>query len=117
MKIDHVDIGSKRLPGAAQRGAVQRRVGDNARLGALTLVMKGEHIPAGKLGRLSRGAGAMKVTVHAWPGPLPTWEDGLIVISTGGGPRDAARESIRKAVCEVWATRWKWCRRRAARRK
>ena len=43
----------------------------------------------------------MIVAVHAWPGPLPKWEDGLIVMSTAGGPRDEAREAIRKAVCEV----------------
>lgn len=43
----------------------------------------------------------MSFAVHAWPGPQPTWEHGLIVISTAGGPRDEAREAIRKAVCEV----------------
>ncbi|SHG77706.1 Pls/PosA family non-ribosomal peptide synthetase [Massilia sp. CF038] len=46
MKIDQVDIGSKVYIGP--RGCVlySARVGDNARLGPLTLVMKGEHIPA-----------------------------------------------------------------------
>jgi hypothetical protein len=44
MKIDHVRIG-QRVTMVAQRGAVQRG-GDNAQLGALTLVMKGEFIPA-----------------------------------------------------------------------
>ncbi|UUZ54570.1 hypothetical protein LP419_40925 [Massilia sp. H-1] len=46
MKIDHVDIGSKVYMGP--RGCVlySAKVGDNARLGPLTLVMKGEHIPA-----------------------------------------------------------------------
>jgi len=47
MKIDHVDIGSKVYIGP--RGCVlySAKVGDNAHLGPLTLVMKGEHIPAG----------------------------------------------------------------------
>ena len=45
----------------------------------------------------------MGVPVHAWPGPLPAWEDGLIVISTAGGPRDEARARIRAAVCELLA--------------
>ncbi|WNG29163.1 amino acid adenylation domain-containing protein [Cystobacter fuscus] len=46
MKIDHVEIGERVYVGP--RGAVlySARVGDNARLGPLTLVMKGEHIPA-----------------------------------------------------------------------
>jgi non-ribosomal peptide synthetase-like protein len=46
MKIDHVEIGERVYIGP--RGAVlySARVGDNARIGPLTLVMKGEHIPA-----------------------------------------------------------------------
>jgi non-ribosomal peptide synthetase-like protein len=47
MKIDHVDIGSKVYMGPRSAVLYSARVGDNARLGALTLVMKGEHIPAG----------------------------------------------------------------------
>jgi 4'-phosphopantetheinyl transferase len=43
----------------------------------------------------------MNVAVHAWPGPLPAWEDGLIVISVAGGPRDQARTQIRDAVRAV----------------
>ncbi|WLI91600.1 4'-phosphopantetheinyl transferase superfamily protein [Massilia sp. R2A-15] len=39
--------------------------------------------------------------MHAWPGPLPAWEDGLIVICTAGGPRDEARARIRDAVRAV----------------
>jgi non-ribosomal peptide synthetase-like protein len=47
MKIDHVDIGSKVYMGPRSAVLYSARVGDNARLDALTLVMKGEHIPAG----------------------------------------------------------------------
>jgi non-ribosomal peptide synthetase-like protein len=46
MKIDRVDIGKRVYMGprsAVLYGAV---VGDDAKLGSLTLVMKGEHIPA-----------------------------------------------------------------------
>jgi non-ribosomal peptide synthetase-like protein len=46
MKIDHVEIGSKVYMGPRSAVLYSARVGDNARLGALTLVMKGEHIPA-----------------------------------------------------------------------
>ena len=47
MKIDRVDIGSKVYMGPRSAVLYSARVGDNARLGPLTLVMKGEHIPAG----------------------------------------------------------------------
>ena len=47
MKIDHVEIGSKVYLGPRSAVLYSAKVGDNARLGALTLVMKGEHIPAG----------------------------------------------------------------------
>ncbi|MDB5960034.1 MAG: peptide synthetase [Massilia sp.] len=47
MKIDHVEIGSKVYLGPRSAVLYSARVGDNARIGALTLVMKGEHIPAG----------------------------------------------------------------------
>jgi non-ribosomal peptide synthetase-like protein len=47
MKIDGVDIGSKVYMGPRSAVLYSARVGDNARLGPLTLVMKGEHIPAG----------------------------------------------------------------------
>ena len=47
MKIDHVVIGSKVYMGPRSAVLYSAKVGDNARLGALTLVMKGEHIPAG----------------------------------------------------------------------
>jgi non-ribosomal peptide synthetase-like protein len=46
MKIDHVDIGSKVYLGPRSAVLYSAKVGDNARLGPLTLVMKGEHIPA-----------------------------------------------------------------------
>ncbi len=46
MKIDQVDIGSKVYLGPRSAVLYSARVGDNARLGPLTLVMKGEHIPA-----------------------------------------------------------------------
>jgi len=47
MKIDRVDIGSKVTMGPRSAVLYSAKVGDNARLGPLTLVMKGEHIPAG----------------------------------------------------------------------
>ncbi|MFM9436184.1 non-ribosomal peptide synthetase-like protein [Janthinobacterium sp. CG_23.3] len=47
MKIDRVDIGSKVYMGPRSAVLYSAKVGDNARLGPLTLVMKGEHIPAG----------------------------------------------------------------------
>jgi non-ribosomal peptide synthetase-like protein len=47
MKIDQVDIGSKVYLGPRSAVLYSAKVGDNARLGPLTLVMKGEHIPAG----------------------------------------------------------------------
>jgi non-ribosomal peptide synthetase-like protein len=46
MKIDHVEIGDKVYMGPRSAVLYSARVGDNARLGPLTLVMKGEHIPA-----------------------------------------------------------------------
>ncbi|MCS0612372.1 amino acid adenylation domain-containing protein [Massilia kyonggiensis] len=46
MKIDHVDIGSKVYLGPRSAVLYSAKVGDNARIGPLTLVMKGEHIPA-----------------------------------------------------------------------
>ncbi|MDB5920130.1 MAG: peptide synthetase [Massilia sp.] len=47
MKIDSVDIGSKVYMGPRSAVLYSAKIGDNARLGPLTLVMKGEHIPAG----------------------------------------------------------------------
>ena len=46
MKIDHVTIGSRVYMGPRSAVLYSAVVGDNAKLGALTLVMKGEHIPA-----------------------------------------------------------------------
>jgi non-ribosomal peptide synthetase-like protein len=46
MKIDQVTIGSRVYMGPRSAVLYSAVVGDNARLGALTLVMKGEHIPA-----------------------------------------------------------------------
>ncbi len=46
MKIDHVHIGQRVYMGPRSAVLYSARVGDNARLGPLTLVMKGEHIPA-----------------------------------------------------------------------
>jgi len=46
MKIDRVEIGSKVYVGPRGTVLYSAKVGDNARLGPLTLVMKGEHIPA-----------------------------------------------------------------------
>jgi non-ribosomal peptide synthetase-like protein len=46
MKIDHVDIGERVYMGPRSAVLYSAKVGDNARLGPLTLVMKGEHIPA-----------------------------------------------------------------------
>ncbi len=42
----------------------------------------------------------MALAVHAWPGPLPEWDGGPLVISavTPGGERDTARVRIRAAV-------------------
>jgi len=46
MKIDHVHIGQRVYVGPRSTVLYSAQVGDNARLGPLTLVMKGEHIPA-----------------------------------------------------------------------
>jgi non-ribosomal peptide synthetase-like protein len=46
MKIDRVDIGRKVYIGPRSAVLYSAQVGDNARIGPLTLVMKGEHIPA-----------------------------------------------------------------------
>jgi non-ribosomal peptide synthetase-like protein len=46
MKIDHVQIGQRVYMGPRSTVLYSAVVGDNARLGPLTLVMKGEHIPA-----------------------------------------------------------------------
>jgi non-ribosomal peptide synthetase-like protein len=46
MKIDHVMIGERVYMGARASVLYSASVGNNARLGALTLVMKGESIPA-----------------------------------------------------------------------
>ena len=45
MKIDHAEIGSKVYVGPRSTVLYSAKVGHNARLGPLTLVMKGEHIP------------------------------------------------------------------------
>jgi serine acetyltransferase len=42
-----VDIGQRVYMGPRSSVLYSAKVGDNARLGPLTLVMKGEHIPAG----------------------------------------------------------------------
>jgi non-ribosomal peptide synthetase-like protein len=47
MKIDHVRIGARVYLGPRSCVLYGAEVGDNARLGPLTLVMKGENIPAG----------------------------------------------------------------------
>ncbi|MGB7193186.1 MAG: Pls/PosA family non-ribosomal peptide synthetase [Collimonas pratensis] len=47
MKVDHVAIGSRVYMGPRSFVLYGATVGDNAKLGALTLVMKGESIPAG----------------------------------------------------------------------
>jgi len=47
MKIDHVHIGSRVYMGPRSFVLYSAAVNDNAKLGALTLVMKGESIPAG----------------------------------------------------------------------
>jgi non-ribosomal peptide synthetase-like protein len=47
MKIDHVTIGRRVYMGPRSAVLYSAVVEDNAKLGALTLVMKGEHIPAG----------------------------------------------------------------------
>jgi 4'-phosphopantetheinyl transferase len=51
------------------------------------------------------GAALMTLAVHPWPGPLPEWGDGPLVISiiTPGGQREAARAGIRAAVCAALA--------------
>jgi non-ribosomal peptide synthetase-like protein len=46
MKVDRVDIGKKVYLGPRSAVLYSAKVGDNARIGPLTLVMKGEHIPA-----------------------------------------------------------------------
>ncbi|MGS0740249.1 Pls/PosA family non-ribosomal peptide synthetase [Glaciimonas sp. GG7] len=47
MKVDHVNIGSRVYMGPRSAVLYSANVGDNSKLGALTLVMKGENIPAG----------------------------------------------------------------------
>ncbi|MES2069821.1 MAG: Pls/PosA family non-ribosomal peptide synthetase [Pseudomonadota bacterium] len=47
MKIDHVSIGERVYMGPRSSVLYSAVVADNARLGPLTLVMKGEYIPAG----------------------------------------------------------------------
>jgi len=47
MKIDHVHIGERVTVGARSTVLYGASVGDGARLGPMTLVMKGENIPAG----------------------------------------------------------------------
>ncbi|HEY4072075.1 MAG TPA: Pls/PosA family non-ribosomal peptide synthetase [Herbaspirillum sp.] len=46
MKIDHVHIGKRVYMGPRSAVLYGAKVGDDAKLGSLTLVMKGEHIPA-----------------------------------------------------------------------
>ena len=46
MKIDHVQIGARVYMGPRSSVLYSAVVGDDAKLGALTLVMKGEFIPA-----------------------------------------------------------------------
>ncbi|MBC7859506.1 MAG: peptide synthetase, partial [Burkholderiaceae bacterium] len=61
MKIDHVEIGGKVYMGPRSAVLYSARVGDNARLGPLTLVMKGEQIPAHTMWQ---GAPAVPYVVH-----------------------------------------------------
>ncbi len=49
MKIDHVKIGARVYIGPRSAVLYGAQVGDNAKLGSLTLVMKGENIPAGSV--------------------------------------------------------------------
>jgi non-ribosomal peptide synthetase-like protein len=49
MKIDHVKIGARVYMGPRSSVLYSAEVGDNAKLGPLTLVMKGENIPAGSV--------------------------------------------------------------------
>ncbi|MBC7501003.1 MAG: amino acid adenylation domain-containing protein [Herminiimonas sp.] len=60
MKIDRVEIGAKVYMGPRSAVLYSAKVGDNAYLGPLTLVMKGEHIPAG-----SRWSGCPAVPAKA----------------------------------------------------
>jgi serine acetyltransferase len=46
MKIDHVKIGKRVYMGPRSSVLYSAEVGDDAKLGPLTLVMKGESIPA-----------------------------------------------------------------------
>jgi 4'-phosphopantetheinyl transferase len=48
----------------------------------------------------------MALAVHPWPGPLPGWDDGVVVISIAtpaGAAREQARAAIRLAVREALA--------------
>jgi non-ribosomal peptide synthetase-like protein len=81
MKIDRVDIGSKVYLGPRSAVLYSAKVGDNARIGPLTLVMKGEHIPA----------------ATAWNGlPAAPQRGGERVASF---PHPAVRRAGRGAVC------------------
>ncbi|MDB5909122.1 MAG: hypothetical protein JWP34_3236 [Massilia sp.] len=48
----------------------------------------------------------MALAVHPWPGPLPGWGEGVVVIgiaTPAGASRAEARAAIRQAVCETLA--------------
>jgi non-ribosomal peptide synthetase-like protein len=49
MKIDYVKIGARVYMGPRSAVLYGAEVGDDAKLGALTLIMKGERIPAGSV--------------------------------------------------------------------
>lgn len=63
MKIDHVTIGKRVYMGPRSAVLYSAIVGDNAKLGALTLVMKGEQIPAGTSWRGCPAAPELKGSV------------------------------------------------------
>ena len=56
------------------------------------------------VGAVTAGANAGVLAVHAWPGPVPTTQDGLFVIGVATSPRrDTARAQIRLALAEAVA--------------
>ncbi|KAF3995915.1 Pls/PosA family non-ribosomal peptide synthetase [Glaciimonas immobilis] len=62
MKVDHVTIGKRVYMGPRSAVLYSAIVGDNAKLGALTLVMKGEQIPAATSWRGCPAAPEQKVS-------------------------------------------------------
>ena len=98
MKIDRVRIGARVCLGPRSSVLYSAEVGDDAQLGPLTLVMKGERLPAG-----SRWHGCPALALmRRLASPLAeVWIAAVDTPATAN--RATARQAVRAALCELLA--------------